>query len=255
MFSCVREARGARVPCLSLPCVGKFTVPTAAQVFMMQCSCFLTTPCAAGQQSEIDMPCDLMHGTEDSKCGRGLISPLDGSFPGSTLSPPRAVGQVLVGARLPVGLSLEPQPAGKGGSGQTAAYGVYGPHGAFSSALWTQEAGSEACPASKMTATPKGGGGQGPWSGVAATPEKPNYLPTLQRACVGGTEEAGFRFEPHKSTPTTGQARPGCSPRIPPRNSHKNERIYQHGCRAQTPAGQQDPWGGPSQSLPLLLGF
>lgn len=30
----------------------------------------------------------------------------------------------------------------------------------------------------------------------------------------------------------------------------QNESIYQHGCRVQNPAGQQDPWGVPHSSLP-----
>ena len=156
------------MPCLSLPCVGKFTAPAAAQVFTMQRSCFLL--CAAGKQSEINMPCDLMHRTQDSKCTAAYL-------PSMAPSPTLPFVLPLQSARFWVGLSLEPQPG-------EWALGRLQPMGSTGHTTWTWEAGSEACPPQEDSdAQEQWGPGA---TELAATPEMPSNYPQLFKEHVHG---------------------------------------------------------------------
>ena len=125
-----------------------------------------------------------------------------------------------------VGVNLEPRPVGIGTD--SSLQGLWATR-SFRIALWTHESGSAACPPSKSTEMPKGTGSWGPWRQQPC--QKRRITHQLFKEHVWG----GLRRQASGSSPTTGQARPGCSPRPPLRNSHKNERIYQHGRR--TPGG------------------
>lgn len=177
---------------------------------------FSHRPSVAGKRSQIGMACDLLaHGTEDGKHGCRRVSSLDGSFhPGSFLDGflpgwfcPFPSQCSLPGARAGGGLGRTEFGASacRGPRADPRVYRADRPHGAFSSMLWTQEAGSEARPR-KEESDAQGWWGLGAMES-GATPEKPNYPQVFQEHVRGGLRRQGSDSSPRVAYPQ--RARPG----------------------------------------------